>query len=139
MKGISPLVAAALLIGVTMAIAGILAFWASGFMRARATQFANQTQVLERCTGARFDIFFSRYDPDTLEHKIYLENKGMNELTIVGVYYVYPDGTVISKNVSLKLPATAAPQLLYVKDVPPNFLKYRIVSDCPEVYVEATK
>ena len=76
MKGISPLVAASLLIAVTMTIAGILAFWASSYMRTTTTQFTNQTSMLRKCTGARFDIFLQDYDPDTQEHKIYLENKG---------------------------------------------------------------
>lgn len=138
MKGISPLVAASLLIAVTMTIAGILAFWASSYMRVTTTQFTNKTSILEKCTGARFDIFLESYDPDTQEHKIYLENRGMNELRIVGIYYVYPDGTIDSRNVSLTLPSTSAPQLLLVTDVLPNFQKFRIASECPDVFVEGS-
>ena len=38
-KAVSPLVAAVLLIAVTMTIAGMLAYWASGFVRQQTEPF----------------------------------------------------------------------------------------------------
>lgn len=55
MKGISPLVAAVLLIAVTMTIAGLLAYWASSFVRERVEQWEEEAPVAE-CTFANFKI-----------------------------------------------------------------------------------
>jgi len=48
-KGISPLIATVLLIAFTMAIAGIMATWATSFVQAKITETENQTSVT--CAG----------------------------------------------------------------------------------------
>jgi len=135
LKGISPLVAAVMLIAVTMTIAGILAFWASSFTTQQTTTIQNQTEVITECSGARFKIFTSFYDSDNKIHRIMLENKGPSPVKIVGVDYVYSD-KVVHKNASLVLPTTSTLETLTINGVDDGFLSYRVVSSCPNVYAE---
>ena len=55
-KAVSPLVAAVLLIAVTMTIAGMLAYWASGFVRLQTETFSNQS-VVSKCNFADFKVY----------------------------------------------------------------------------------
>ncbi len=135
LKGISPLVAAVMLIAVTMTIAGILAFWASSFTTKQTSAISNQTQQITTCTGANFKVFTSFYDSDKKEHTIMLENKGLSPIDIVGVDYVYKN-TIVHKNVSLHLPVTSEIKVLIVENVEDNFVSFRVISNCPNVYAE---
>ncbi len=54
MKGISPLIAAVLLIAVTMTIAGIMATWATSFTKEQIRLAENQSQNI---CNAQFDVF----------------------------------------------------------------------------------
>ncbi len=57
--GISPLVAAVLLIAVTMTIAGLLAYWATSFVRTSLPE-TNRTEA--ECRLADFSIYFCSYN-----------------------------------------------------------------------------
>ncbi|HLC39541.1 MAG TPA: hypothetical protein VJJ76_01520 [archaeon] len=59
LKAVSPLVAAVLLIAATMSIAGILAYWASSFVRTSLPE-VNKTQ--QECQFIDFRIATCRYD-----------------------------------------------------------------------------
>ncbi len=137
MKGISPLVAAVMLIAVTMTIAGILAFWASSYTSQQTASLENQTQTIRECTGARFRIFTSFYDSGSKVHKIMLENRGISEVEIIGVDYIYSNG-VVHKNASLTLPKTSEIKVLEITDVDDGFTNYRVISSCPNVFAEGT-
>lgn len=54
LKGISPLIAAVLLIAVTMTVAGIVATWAASFVKAQVKSAENQNNVM--CFGAQFEV-----------------------------------------------------------------------------------
>lgn len=137
LKGISPLVAAVMLIAVTMTIAGILAFWASSFTTRQTSTLSNQTQQITTCAGANFKVFTSFYDSDKKEHTIMLENKGLSPVDIVGVDYIYKNG-ITHKNASLHLPVTSEIKVLIVEDVEDNFVSFRVISNCPNVYAEGS-
>lgn len=57
-KGISPLIAAVLLIAVTMTIAGVMATWATSFVREQIRATENQSQNI--CLGAGLNVFNAR-------------------------------------------------------------------------------
>lgn len=96
-KGISPLVAAVLLIAVTMTIAGILAWWAGSFVRTSLPE-VNETEV--ECRFAEFSIYSCSYVNSTGSLNIILENLENTELKELKLYAVYGDGT-LSNEISL--------------------------------------
>ncbi len=135
-KGISPLVAAVMLIAVTMAIAGILAFWATSFTRSTAEGLSNQTKTIQICSQADFSIYTDLYNSTTQTHKIILENTGNIQIKITGIDYIYPDGSIIHKNQTLNLLSGAQLQQYVIQGVNPGYSKYRIYTECPNVYKE---
>lgn len=104
MKGISPLVAAVLLIAATMSIAGILAYWAASFVRVRTETMGNETQALERCTGANFQIidnFFNATGNNELT--IVLQNLARYPVYIQGISFFWSNGTILENSTTLTL------------------------------------
>ena len=71
LKGISPLVAAVLLIAATMSIAGILAYWASSFVRTSLPE-VNKTQ--QECQFLDFKIATCRYESANQQIVLILDN-----------------------------------------------------------------
>jgi len=70
-KAVSPLVAAVLLIAATMSIAGILAYWASSFVRTSLPE-VNKTQ--QECQFIDFRIATCRYDSASKSIVLILDN-----------------------------------------------------------------
>jgi len=70
-KGISPLVASVLLIAATMSIAGILAYWASSFVKTGLPE-VNKTQ--QECQFIDFRIATCRYQDSTKTITLILDN-----------------------------------------------------------------
>ena len=104
MKGISPLVAAVLLIAATMSIAGILAYWAASFVRSRTETMGNETQALERCTGANFGIVLNTFNATgNNELTIILQNLARYPVYIQGVSFIWRNGTILENSTSLTL------------------------------------
>jgi flagellin-like protein len=92
-KGVSPLVAAVLLIAITMTIAAILSYWASGFVRSRTTEWEKALPAGE-CSFANFQIYTCRYDSSNSSLMLILENVKDVELTNITAYIVYGNGTI---------------------------------------------
>ncbi|MCD6092973.1 MAG: hypothetical protein J7J38_03070 [Candidatus Aenigmarchaeota archaeon] len=103
-KGISPLIATVLLIAFTMAIAGIMATWATSFVQTKITETKNQSEAM--CTGVNFRISDARI----VDGKGYVigENLGTHALKdFVGyVYYNDPsknhDANLTPSNITLE-------------------------------------
>ncbi|MFB6213122.1 MAG: archaellin/type IV pilin N-terminal domain-containing protein [Candidatus Nanohaloarchaea archaeon] len=55
-KGISPLIAAVLLIAFTMAVASLFAQWAPQLMQNAQQDTSNTSQELQRCTGLNIQV-----------------------------------------------------------------------------------
>lgn len=104
MKGISPLVAAVLLIAATMSIAGILAYWAASFVRSRTETMGNETQALERCTGANFGIILNTFNATgNNELTIVLQNLARYPIYIQGISFFWGNGTILENSTTLTL------------------------------------
>ncbi len=94
-KGISPLIAAVLLIAVTMAIAGIMASWATTFSTGRLTK----TDQEANCIGA-LDISSLKFDNGTITLKI--RNIGSINMTMLKANIEYGDATKNKLDILLK-------------------------------------
>ena len=132
MKGISPLVAAVLLIAVTMTIAGILAYWASSFVRSSLPAI-NNTDT--ECAGSNFNVYLASYNSTTKNFTVMLENTGKYNIKISSIDFFYPD-KIENHNISEILPVSGAVNRFVVGDVTANYEKYRVVSSCPQLVVE---
>lgn len=131
MKGISPLVAAVLLIGITMTIAGALAFWVSGFMAERVAGFERIAEEYERCIRARFDIYSSLYNGTAKTLTILLENKAEVRLNLTEINIMLLNGTIDVRELGVILPRAGAWLPIKVENVEPCE-KFRIVTECTE-------
>ena len=80
-KGISPLIAAVLLIAFTMTIAGLMATWASSFMSEKTTNLTAEDTATQKCIGINFDVT-SNFINDT-HRALLINNNGV--VNIVGI------------------------------------------------------
>ena len=127
MKGISPLVAAILLIAFTVAIGGIISIWLTGFARQQTAQVSSATQ----CAVARLDVKVSKItppNPPTYNNTIInvtLTNYGPERLKIAG-HAVICNGVQLTNTTSL-------PDIMEVGDVASvGFENKTGAVDCPE-------
>lgn len=91
LKGISPLIATVLLIAFTMAIAGIMATWATTFVQSKITETENQSQAI--CAGANMKVSDARLNAATSQGTVIVENLGTAPLTDFKGYVFYDDPT----------------------------------------------
>jgi len=136
LKGISPLIAAVLLIAVTMTIAGVLAYWASTFVQSGLQQSANQTVATE-CNFGNFVVNACSYNAATSKMTFILDNIGTVHLSNITVFVVYPDNTLNSTSVAGDLPSGTL-RSYSVDAVAGGFSTVRIRTQCPNVDEETT-
>jgi flagellin-like protein len=133
-KGVSPLVAAVLLIAATMSIAGILAYWTSGFVKTTLPD-VNQTQM--ECKYAGFKIYQCTYSNTSLQLSLTLNNYRTVEVKEMMVYAFFPNGTT---STGFKLNETLVPgefKTFTITSFPQGFSKIVISSLlCPEIIPE---
>jgi len=134
-KGISPLVAAVILIATTMSIAGILSYWATSFVRTRLVETENQTQDTE-CLIAQFRLYSGSYNNATNDLILILENQRSVNLVLKDLYLFY--GTVLeTKTLSGTLEGNTL-KSFNVTNVNDNFDRGIIKTSCPDIDVEFT-
>jgi len=130
-KGVSPLVAAVLLIAATMSIAGILAFWASTFVRTQTASFENQTLTSE-CNFATFEVYTCTYDAGSSRISLALNNNGQVALKNLAAYVQYANDTLQQINMTDTLPQNSLKQF-YLNDIGSNYSKIIIRTHCPQL------
>lgn len=140
-KGISPLIAAVILIAATMSIAGILSYWASSFAEERLRESENTTTAEQtQCIGAKFRIYSTgTYTNSTDILYIILENQRSYDLTLKELYLFYPNdkfetidlnNTLLEKNILKPFNFTIT--------TGDDFYKGQIRTNCPDVNVDFT-
>lgn len=129
-KGISPLVAAVLLIAVTMTIAGALAYWASQFVQTQTTFFSNQT-VSSECNFMKYQIYACSYDSNSTRINLILNNIGTVDMTRISAFVLYPNNLIEEKNLNATLNSGALGSFV-VPNVTSDFTKIIVRSQCPE-------
>lgn len=93
MKGLSPLIATVILIGLTIVVAGILGVWASSFVSQRLETFQNTTP---KCDVVNFQIFKCTKSNNSIT--VIIDNKSPVSLNGFRFIFVYADGTVETKD-----------------------------------------
>ena len=134
-KGISPLVAAVLLIAATMSIAGILAYWASSFMKTQTAQFGNQT-ITGECQYADFQIMKNgcTYNSTNKTVALLLENNREVLLKDLVVYINFGNGSVVPVSLNDTLPKGAI-RSFSLQGID-SFTKIIVKTQCPEISEE---
>lgn len=132
MKAVSPLVAAVLLIAVTMTIAGMLAYWASGFVRQQTETFSNQS-VVSACNYADFKVYSCTYNPGTQRVNLILENIRTIELKNLTAFIIYPD--TISTNVLNGSLSAGFIKSFPITGVASDYSSINIKTECPDLSV----
>jgi flagellin-like protein len=128
MKGISPIVAAVLLIAITMSIAGILAYWSASYVEKSLPSESATT-----CELGYFVFDMCKYNSSTQNLVFTLDNKrsvGLNNLT---VFVLYTNGSVSSGTLlSGDLPGNSVKSFT-VSNVPSDFSEIRVKTQCSGV------
>lgn len=131
MKGISPIVAAVLLIAITMTIAGILAYWSASFVERGLP--ANETE----CSLARFVIDACTYNTTTDQITLRLDNRRTVDLTDLNAFIYYPNGTV-STAIPLNESLSGNIVKSFVISQAENFSQIVVKTHCPDVEANST-
>ena len=135
-KAVSPLVAAVLLIAVTMTIAGMLSYWASGFVRQQTETFSNQS-VVSRCNFADFRVYLCNYNSSSQRVNLILENIRTIELRNLTAFVIYPDNTISTFDLNGTLPAGFI-KTFPILGVTGGFSNVLIKTECPDLSVSST-
>lgn len=132
MKAISPIVAAVLLIAVTMTIAGVLAYWSSTFVERQLPEVETQ------CKFANFIFESCSYNSSTQRINFILNNRRNIDLKNLTAYVSYPNNTVSS---AIPLNATLLGNELKsfsISTIPSDFSSILIKTHCPEATASST-
>lgn len=135
MKGISPIVAAVLLIAITMTIAGVLAYWSASFI-GKSLPGANETDVT--CKMANFVIGSCSYTNSTKKLNFILDNRRSVDLTDLKLFLYFPNRSVsapIPLNGSL---GANSPAGFSISDITSDFSSIEIRTSCPEATASIT-
>ena len=135
MKGISPLIAAVLLIAITMTIAGVLAFWASTFVKTGLEQSSNQTVATE-CNFGNFIVNSCRYDSTATKLTLILDNIGTVNLGNITAYTIYDDGSVNATRLDGGNLESGSLKSFSATGIAPGFNSVRVRTQCPNVFEE---
>ncbi len=90
-KGISPLIAAVLLIAFTMTIAGLLATWASSFMTQKTNNLSQSDQKVQKCLGINFDA--TSHVIDSSHRALLINNVGAVDIKGINIDVIKSDYT----------------------------------------------
>lgn len=128
MKGISPIVAAVLLIAITMTIAGVLAYWSSTFV---STTLPTENTTTSQCRVAQFEFFNCKYNSTSQTIAFSLNNVAIVDLGNMTAFVEYSNGT-ISNAISLNqsLPSNTI-KGFSVSGISSDFSNILIKSSCP--------
>jgi len=127
-KGLSPLIAAVILIAATMIIAGILAAWASKFVSEELERAAVVSGGAE-CFGAKFELRSGTYSDRTLT--LILDNRKSTDLYLTNLFLVYSN-TVETKSLNTTLKGNEIKPIT-AENVEPDFLTGEVKTSCPDV------
>ncbi|MEM4326510.1 MAG: archaellin/type IV pilin N-terminal domain-containing protein [Candidatus Pacearchaeota archaeon] len=132
-KGISPLVAAVLLIAITMTIAGMLAYWATSFTKSGLP--TNVTEV--QCIGANIRVYDCKYNATLSRADIILQNIGSVDLSNITVNIQYLNASIqsFSLNGTLNKNTIASYQL---NGISSDYSRFIILTPCPGVEATTT-
>ena len=128
-KAISPLVAAVLLIAVTMSIAGILAYWASSWVKQQAASWENQT-ITGECQFADFKVRECSYNSTSKKMSLILENLRDIQLRNLTLHVIYANLTTVSSIPLNQSLAGNAINAFIVSGISSNYKEIEVTTHC---------
>jgi flagellin-like protein len=145
MKGISPLIATVLLIAFTVAVAGMVSIWITGFTKTTTT--ITQTQSLQRinCTYGSIVLSDMNYCGSTAYLSGKISNNGLIDLDGITLQEIYTNGSsptqplCLAGSVVLNCTVanlTVSPGFLYtfnISGISSGFNSVNIITDCAGV------
>lgn len=136
-KGLSPLIAAVILIAATMTIAGILAFWVSSFVQTELKE-AEEASITgsAKCLRARFELHSGSLEGNTLI--LILDNKKSVDLYLTNLYLIRSDNTVETIPLNETLLKGNEIKRIERSITRTDFLTGEIKTQCPDVSVYFT-
>jgi flagellin-like protein len=134
-KGLSPIVAAVILIAATMSIAGILTFWTTTFVSRKLNESSSVNDETS-CLGAEFKLHSASYNNGILFLR--LDNRRTIDLKLEKLYLFYPDNSMETYPLNSFLLKGNEIKELPTLSVRDGFTKGRINTNCPEVFLEFT-
>lgn len=134
LKGISPLIATVLLIGVTMAIAGLLAVFGQNLVSEKLQQSLKEP-IAGDCGFGNFVVDACSYNPTSQQMTFILNNIGTVDLSNITVYATYPDNTLASQTVTGSLPSGSLASFSAV-GITAGFNRITVRTQCTNVYEE---
>lgn len=90
-KGVSPLIAAVLLVAFTMTVAAILATWSSSFVRSKTREAEQEQEKKAVCSGIAMNVETAKYDSTNGEITTLVWNVGDEILKNIGANVYYSD------------------------------------------------
>lgn len=139
-KGISPLVAAVLLIAITMTVAGGLAFFAQSLISNKLTESSNQT-IATTCLSVKMQVYACSFDSGKSQLNIILNNYGTVEVKNVTAFFFYANGsstTIVDRDIGGPV-AAGFLKSFSVSSVDGNYTKISVrVPACPDFAIETT-
>lgn len=130
MKGISPIVAAVLLIAITMTVSGVLAYWSSTFV---STSLPTENVTTAQCRVAQFEFLNCRYNSTAQAIVFSLNNVRTVDLPNLTAFVEYSNGTVASGvSLSQSLPSGTI-RSYSVSGVTSDFSNLIIKTSCPDL------
>ncbi|MFH0711162.1 MAG: archaellin/type IV pilin N-terminal domain-containing protein [Candidatus Aenigmatarchaeota archaeon] len=149
MKGISPIIATVLLIAFTVAVAGLLSTWLTGFTSSTSKQVSDSSSITLSCSYGGVSFGSLRFNSSTLYIAGDLENTGTVSLGNFSLQIIYANKSIsnyllctsggvgsncTAKNISL------LPRDLITFNVPTSstYETIRVSTNCSSVFDAAT-
>jgi len=145
MKGISPLIATVLIIAFTVAVAGIVSLWASGFAQVTTRDIQNRSEERIHCTYGSIAISDVNFCSTRNELSGRLTNNGIIDLGQITLQEVYSNGSSPTQGLCLSgssvISCTTAnltikPGYLYtfnISGISTGFDRVNVITDCTGV------
>ncbi len=136
-KGVSPLIAAVLLIAFTMAVAAILTAWITTFTEEQTGEVGNRSSQVVECSFADMAIFDAVWDSGGNNVTVSVANTGTVDLTDVNIF-VFKDGSrVATTNTgSIASADIVSPTITNVENQPDRIVANSV--DCTKLTDEET-
>ncbi|MCJ7450243.1 MAG: hypothetical protein MUP58_00710 [Candidatus Nanohaloarchaeota archaeon QJJ-9] len=135
-KGISPLIAAVLLIAFTMAVAAILTAWVTQFTQDTTGAVGNESERVIQCSYAGLSIYDAVNDSGNLT--VSVANTGTQDMSNVSITAFMEDGSLT--NTYMGALPTGGVQEITLTDLSGTLSSVRATStDCPGVTDEQTE
>jgi len=134
MKGISALIATVLLLAFTIAVAGIISIFFTGFTKQTTGAVSGQGQNLIACSSSNpvIDKVYYPLSASGSSVNVTYSNPGLYNVTNITLYTAYPNGTTFSFGGQIYLNPSGTNSSVVVSGAPPAIAptEVRVVGFC---------